>query len=81
MTLLTGLLQPSHLMLVLIVALIFLGPKRIPEAGRAVGQGLKEFKRSVGRDEEHGQLPADPGTVHAEPPPAGEAALRPNELN
>jgi sec-independent protein translocase protein TatA len=79
--LLTGLLQPSHLMLVLIVALIFLGPKRIPEAGRAMGQGLKEFKRSIGADEEHGRLAADPGTVHAEPPPAGEAAPRPNELN
>jgi sec-independent protein translocase protein TatA len=44
---LTSILQPTHLIIVLIVALLVLGPKRLPEAGRAVGQGLKEFKSSV----------------------------------
>ena len=45
----TGLLQPTHLIIVLlIVALVFLGPKRLPDAGRALGQGLKEFKNSLG---------------------------------
>ena len=44
---LTSILQPTHLLIVLAVALVILGPKRLPEAGRALGQGLKEFKSSV----------------------------------
>jgi sec-independent protein translocase protein TatA len=44
---LTNILQPTHLIIVLIVALLVLGPKRLPEAGRALGQGLKEFKSSI----------------------------------
>jgi sec-independent protein translocase protein TatA len=44
---LTNVLQPSHLIIVLVVALLILGPKRLPDAGRALGQGIKEFKHSV----------------------------------
>jgi sec-independent protein translocase protein TatA len=44
---LTSIIQPTHLIIVLIVAFLVLGPKRLPEAGRAVGQGLKEFRSSV----------------------------------
>ena len=44
---------PMELILVLAIALIVLGPKRLPEAGRALGKGLREFKDSVsGRDRE-----------------------------
>ena len=34
----TGIMQPTHLIILLAVALIFLGPKRLPDAGRALGQ-------------------------------------------
>jgi sec-independent protein translocase protein TatA len=44
----TGILQPTHLIIVVVIALIFLGPKRLPDAGRALGEGLKEFKDSIG---------------------------------
>jgi sec-independent protein translocase protein TatA len=44
---LTNILQPTHLIIVLVIALVILGPKRLPEAGRALGQGLKEFKSSI----------------------------------
>jgi sec-independent protein translocase protein TatA len=44
---LTSILQPSHLIIVLVIALLVLGPKRLPDAGRALGQGLKEFRSSV----------------------------------
>jgi sec-independent protein translocase protein TatA len=66
---LTGVLQPSHLILILIVALLFLGPKRIPQAGRALGQGLKEFKNSIGGVEEDLPLPARTALVQDENPP------------
>ena len=38
---------PMELVIVLVIALIVLGPKRLPEAGRAVGKGLREFKDSL----------------------------------
>jgi sec-independent protein translocase protein TatA len=41
-------LQPTHLLLILAVALLVLGPKRLPQAGRSLGQGLREFRASIG---------------------------------
>ena len=38
---------PMELILVLVIALLVLGPKRLPEAGRAVGKGMREFKDSL----------------------------------
>jgi sec-independent protein translocase protein TatA len=40
-------LQPTHLLLILIVALVVLGPKRLPEVGRAVGRSIHDFKGAV----------------------------------
>jgi sec-independent protein translocase protein TatA len=51
----TGILQPTHVIILRAVALLFLGPKRLPEAGRALGQGLKEFRSSIA-----GSHPDDP---------------------
>jgi sec-independent protein translocase protein TatA len=68
---LTGILQPTHLIILLIVALVFLGPKRLPDAGRALGQGLKEFKNSIGGErEEDRQVAQTAATAHDETPPA-----------
>jgi sec-independent protein translocase protein TatA len=66
----TGILQPTHLIILLVIALVFLGPKRLPEAGRALGQGLKEFKHSIGggRDEDP-SLTSPPAASRAETPP------------
>jgi sec-independent protein translocase protein TatA len=38
---------PMELIIVLVIALIVLGPKRLPEAGRSVGRGIREFKESL----------------------------------
>jgi sec-independent protein translocase protein TatA len=43
----SGILSPTHLLVVLVVALIVLGPKRLPGAGKALGHGLREFKDSI----------------------------------
>ena len=38
---------PTELIIVLVLALLVLGPKRLPDAGRALGRGMREFKDSV----------------------------------
>ena len=38
---------PMEVIIVLAVALLVLGPKRLPAAGRSLGQGMREFKDSV----------------------------------
>ncbi len=42
-----GVLAPQHLILVLIIALVVFGPKRLPEIGRGLGKGIREFKGSM----------------------------------
>jgi sec-independent protein translocase protein TatA len=44
---------PLEIIVVLIIVLIVFGPKRLPEMGRSLGKGIREFKNSVtGNDEE-----------------------------
>jgi len=38
---------PMELVIVLIIALIVLGPKKLPDAGRALGDGIRQFKGSI----------------------------------
>ena len=40
-------LGPGELLLILAIALVVLGPKKLPEAGRSLGKGLREFKDSM----------------------------------
>ena len=61
-------LQPTHLLFVLVVALLVLGPKRLPEVGRSLGRGLRDF-RSALSGEDRDEVPAHIERVH-EPPPA-----------
>jgi sec-independent protein translocase protein TatA len=42
-----NILQPTHLIVVLAVALLVLGPKRLPEVGRAIGRGIHDFKGTI----------------------------------
>lgn len=44
-------LQPTHLLFVLVVALLVLGPKRLPEVGRALGRGLRDFRTAISGEE------------------------------
>ena len=40
-------IQPTHLLLILVVALLVLGPKRLPEVGRSLGRGLRDFRHGL----------------------------------
>lgn len=40
-------LQPTHLLFILVVALLVLGPKRLPEVGRTLGNGLRDFRSAI----------------------------------
>jgi sec-independent protein translocase protein TatA len=42
-----------ELVIVLVIALIVLGPKKLPDAGRALGNGMREFKDSLTGDSKH----------------------------
>jgi sec-independent protein translocase protein TatA len=43
----SGLESPMHLLIVLIVAVLVLGPKKLPEVGRSLGSGIRQFKGSL----------------------------------
>jgi TatA/E family protein of Tat protein translocase len=49
-------LQPTHLLFVLVIALLVLGPKRLPEVGRALGRGLRDFRNAINSNELHDQM-------------------------
>jgi sec-independent protein translocase protein TatA len=55
---------PGEIILLLLLALLLFGAKRLPEIGRSLGKGMREFKDSVsGRDDEpHRQLEPPIGT-------------------
>jgi sec-independent protein translocase protein TatA len=42
-----GWTSPTHLALLLLIALLLFGAKRVPEIGRSLGSGMREFKESI----------------------------------
>ena len=42
-----GLFMPTHLLLVLVVALLVFGPKKLPELGETLGKSIREFKKAM----------------------------------
>jgi sec-independent protein translocase protein TatA len=45
--------SPAELVFVLLILVVVLGPRRLPDAGRALGRGLREFKLSLTGDASH----------------------------
>lgn len=45
-----GNIGPLEILVVLIIALVVFGPKRLPELGRSLGKGIREFRGSIGGD-------------------------------
>jgi sec-independent protein translocase protein TatA len=73
-------LQPTHLLFVLVVALLVLGPKRLPEVGRTLGSGLRDFRAALNGEPERREeisSPFRPAEPVAQPvqPVATEATM------
>jgi sec-independent protein translocase protein TatA len=74
-------LQPSHLLFVLVIALLVLGPKRLPEVGRSLGRGIRDFRGALsGDDQDEPEIPehsqyAPPVPDAAPAPPATDSAF------
>ncbi|CAN5442243.1 hypothetical protein BH10ACT11_BH10ACT11_18340 [soil metagenome] len=71
---------PMELAIVLVIALVIFGPKRLPELGQSLGKGMREFKASIsGEDDDDGpsdemkkELTAQSPATTADPPDEAE---------
>jgi sec-independent protein translocase protein TatA len=70
-----GLDNPLHIAFLVVILLLIFGAKRLPEIGRSLGSGMREFKQSV-TGESNSQQTALPAAQQppAQPPAAGAAA-------
>jgi sec-independent protein translocase protein TatA len=75
-------LQPTHLLFILVIALLVLGPKRLPEVGRALGRTMRDFRSAISGEETHEPTITETAATvpaHSPPPePAAEAAGEPS---
>lgn len=42
-----GLLQPTHLLIILAVAVFVMGPKKLPELGKGLAEGIRSFQKGI----------------------------------
>jgi len=42
-----GLFQPMHLLVILVIALLVFGPKKLPELGKSIGEGIRALKSGL----------------------------------
>jgi len=59
---LEGLFQPMHLLVIFGIALLVFGPRKLPELGKGIGEGIRGFKAAMKTDE---AKPASTATVAA----------------
>jgi sec-independent protein translocase protein TatA len=62
-----GWTQPSHIVIILVIALLLFGGKRLPEIGRSLGHGMREFKDAVTGDSKPEPTETQPELPPAEP--------------
>ena len=58
-----GLFQPMHLLVIFGIALLVFGPKKLPELGKGIGEGIRGFKTAMTAQEE---TPTHPTTAASE---------------
>jgi len=55
-----GILEPGHLVIILAIALLVFGPKKLPELGKGLGESIRGFKRALASPESDRDDPASP---------------------
>ncbi|MGH9803592.1 MAG: twin-arginine translocase TatA/TatE family subunit [Candidatus Acidiferrales bacterium] len=80
----------TEILIILVLALLLFGPRRLPELGRAIGKGLAEFRRASNDlratiegevrtlEREAGVTDTPPATPKVAPPAAGQAPAKPD---
>jgi sec-independent protein translocase protein TatA len=63
-----GALQPGHLIVILVIVLLIFGPGKLPELGKAMGDGLRELKKATGGEDKDSAAAAASATATAAPP-------------
>ena len=59
-----GLFQPMHLLVIFGIALLVFGPKKLPELGKGIGEGIRGFKSAMKAPElEVAEKPVEPKTT------------------
>jgi len=55
-----GLFQPTHLLVIFGIALLVFGPKKLPELGKGIGEGIRGFKSAMKESEDSAKKTAPP---------------------
>lgn len=58
---------PMEIVIILVIALVVLGPKKLPEVGRSIGRGMREFKESLSGESPEEERPVLETTPRREP--------------
>ena len=72
-----GLDNPLHIAFLVVILLLVFGAKRLPEMGRSLGSGMREFKQSINGDATHQQQPPQPTLTAGSQQPAQQPAQAP----
>jgi sec-independent protein translocase protein TatA len=67
-----GLDNPLHIAFLLVILLLVFGARRLPEIGRSLGSGLREFKQSISGESHDHEKPSLPAATPTAPPPVPE---------
>jgi sec-independent protein translocase protein TatA len=72
-----GLDNPLHIAFLVVILLLVFGARRLPEIGRSLGSGMREFKDSISGESKQPAQPAQPTLSQAPAPPPPPASQQP----
>jgi sec-independent protein translocase protein TatA len=68
--------SPMELLVILVIALVVLGPKRLPETARSLGKGIRDFKAALSGEHEDEPRAGEELPATEETPPPGDRETR-----